>query len=129
MRTPLCIALLSFTLLPGCVVAAGALGGVLISQQALEDSVYIVQVRTGVATTWSSVKTTMSHMSLKPTDCDNEARTVKAEIDSASVTVTVQAYDLDQSTIKVSATKYGLADGDTALMVKDKLLADLERKN
>lgn len=128
MRTPLSIALLAFTLLPGCVVAAGALGGVLISQKALEDSVYIVQVRTGVATTWSSVKTTMSHMSLKPTDCDNEARTVKAEIDGAQVVVTVQAYDLEQSTVKVSATKYGLANGETSKMVKDKILSDLERK-
>jgi hypothetical protein len=44
------------------------------------------------------------------------------------VVVTVQAYDLDQSTVKVSATKFGLAHGETSKMVKDKILSEIERK-
>lgn len=115
--------------LSGCAVLVPVGAGVLISQQALEDSVYILQVKTDSKQTWTSVKTTLSHLSLKPIETDDAAHKAIADIDGAKVTVGVDAYDLDQSTIKVAATKYGMANGATASMVKDRILSDLEHKN
>ena len=42
--------------------------------------------------------------------------------------MTVETYDLDQSVIKISATKFAFGDSATASMVKDRILADLDRK-
>ncbi|MBK7642081.1 MAG: hypothetical protein IPJ19_03365 [Planctomycetes bacterium] len=119
-------ALLALT--SGCALLVPAGAGYVVATTT-DDSTYIVQVKTGVEVTWASTKTTLSHLSLKPVDTDDERRSAIAEIDSSKVTVTVEAYDLDQSVIKVSATKFALRDTATANMVKDKILSDLERKN
>jgi hypothetical protein len=128
MRSAFSLALL-LSLAPACAPLVIGGGAVLVSQSAIEDSTYVVQVKASVELAWASTKTTLSHLSLKPIDTEDEARKAIAEIDSSKVTVTVEAYDLDQSVIKVSAMKYGIRDGATAAMVKDKILADLERKH
>lgn len=128
MRSAFSLALL-LSLAPACAPLVIGGGAVLVSQSAIEDSTYVVQVKAGVELAWASSKTTLSHLSLKPIDTDDEARKAVAEIDSSKVTVTVEAYDLDQSVIKVSAMKFGIRDGASAAMVKDKILADLERKH
>jgi hypothetical protein len=128
MRSAFTLALL-LSLAPACAPLVIGGGAVLASQGVIEDSTYVVQVKTSVEVAWASTKTTLSHLSLKPIDTEDEARKALAEIDSSKVTVTVEAYDLDQSVIKVSAMKYGIRDGSTAAMVKDKILADLERKH
>lgn len=112
---------------PACAVLVPAAAGGLAISSVNKDSTYEVQVRAGVEVAWASAKTTLSHLSLKPIDTDDVARKAIAEIDNAKVTVTVEAYALDQSMIKVSAMKFAMQDGATAKMAKDKILADLER--
>lgn len=127
MRSAISLVLL-LSLAPACAPLVIGGGAVLASQSVIEDSTYIVQVKVGVELAWASSKATLSHLSLKPVDTDDDSRKAIAEIDSAKVTVTVEAYDLDQSVVKVSAMKYGIRDGATAAMVKDRILSDLERK-
>jgi hypothetical protein len=128
MRSAISLTLL-LALAPACAPLVIGGGAILVSQSAIEDATYVVQVKVGVELSWASAKTTLSHLSLKPIDTDDEARKAVAEIDNSKVTVTVEAYDLEQSMITVSAmTNYGIRDAATASMVKDKLLTDLERK-
>ncbi len=127
MRSALSL-LLVLALVPGCAALVVSGGAVLASQGVIEDSTYVLQVKLPVNQAWASSKTTLSHLSLKPIDTDDEARKATASIDNATVTVTVEAFDLDQSMVKVSAKKFGIRDGATAAMVKDKILADLEHK-
>jgi hypothetical protein len=126
MRSAISLVLL-LVLAPACALLVPAGAGALAISSTNKDSTYIVQVRTGVELAWASSKTTLSHLSLKPIDTDDASRKAVAEIDNAKVTVTVEAFALDQSVIKVSAMKFALADAATATMVKDKILADLER--
>lgn len=128
MRSALSLALI-LSLAPACAPLVIGGGAVLLSQEAIEDSTYVLQVKTGVELSWASSKATLSHLSLKPIDTDDEARKAVADIDSSKVTVAVEAYDLEQSVIRVSAKKFGIRDGATASMVKDRILSDLERKH
>lgn len=127
MRSALSLALV-LALAPACAPLIVGGGAVLASQSVIEDSTYVLQVRLPVNQAWASSKTTLSHLSLKPIDTDDVARKATASIDNSTVTVSVEAFDLDQSKIQVSAKKFGLRDGATAAMVKDKLLADIEKK-
>jgi hypothetical protein len=105
-----------------------ATAGAVAANSANEDSTYVVQVRVGVDVAWASTKATLSHLSLKPIDTDDAARTAIAEIDNSKATVTVETYDLDQSVIKISATKFAFGDSATASMVKDRIISDLDHK-
>ncbi len=126
MRTSILAALLLFPCVASCaVVAVGA--GVLVGQQVLDDNVYIGQLTTDASRTWAQVKTTLSHMSLKPIEADNERRKAVAEIDGATVTVFVETYDLNRSQLKVSATKYGFSASETARMVFERITQDLDK--
>lgn len=127
MRSAFSLALV-LALVPGCAALVVAPAAVLVSQGTIEDSTYVMQVRLPVNQAWASSKTTLSHLSLKPIDTDDVARKATASIDNATVTVTVEAFDLDQSKVQISAKKFGIRDGATAAMVKDKILADIEQK-
>ena len=128
MRPALSLALV-FALLPGCAALVVGGTGAIMVQDINKDGAYVLQVKTGVEVAWASSKSTLSHLCLKPFDTDDVARKATAEIDNSKVIVSVEAYDLDQSMIKINATKFGMQDGATAAMVKDKILADLERKH
>ena len=127
MRSAITLALV-LCIAPACQLLVPATAGAVAANSANEDSTYVVQVRVGVDVAWASTKATLSHLSLKPIDTDDAARKAIAEIDSSKAIVTVEAYDLDQSMIRVSAQKYAFGDSATASMVKDRILADLERK-
>lgn len=128
MRTTLLGFLLVATLLPGCLAVAGGIaGGVLLSSDVLDNSVYVAQLDSDAAKVWSSVKVTLNHASLKPIEADEDLRKATAEIDGAKVTAAVETYDLDRSVLRVSAKKYGVNNGEIAKMIYDKIIADLER--
>ncbi len=111
----------------GCAAAALGVGaGVLISQEMMDNNIYVGQLNSDVNKVWSSAKTTLSHASLKPIDVDNEVRTATAEVDGAKVTINVETYDLNRSLLKVTAKKYGVNNGEIAEMMFNKIVGDLE---
>jgi hypothetical protein len=130
MRTVLSIAV-ALVLAPSCSTELHELrvGTVLLSQEVIEDSTFVLQVSVSVDLAWASSRATLAHLSPKPIDTDDEGHKATAEIDSSKVTVTVEEYDLDQSVIKVRAKKYGNCDGASAHLVKDRILSNLERKH
>ncbi len=109
------------------VVAVGA--GVIVGQQVLDDDVYVGQLTTDASRTWAQTKTTLSHMSTKPIDANNELRRAIADVDGAKCTVVVETYDLNRSQIRVSATKYGFSASETARVVFERITQDLDRAN
>jgi len=127
MRSAIALTVLC-ALAPACAVLVPAGAGAVAATTAEKDSTYVVQVRVGVELAWASSKTTLSHLTLKPIDTNDASRTAIAHIDNSVVTVVVEAYDLDQTMIKISAEKFAFGDAPTATMVKDKIVADLERK-
>lgn len=121
-------ALVAAPLLQGCIAVAGAVGGVLLGQEVLRDEVYSGFIDVDANRAWSTVKTTLNNASLKPIDVDDDTRKAEAEIDGARVTVTVETYDLNRSTFRVSAKKYGVSNGEIAKSVFDRIVADLNQR-
>ena len=128
MRTSLLgLLLLLAPFVQGCAALfVGAAGGVLLSSDVLDHSVYVATLDADATRVWSSVKVTLSHTSLKPIETDEELRKAIAEVDGATVTAAVETYDLNRSVVRVSARKYGVNNGEIAKMVYDKIISDLE---
>jgi hypothetical protein len=125
-KTLLSLVLLT-PLFTGCAAAALGVGaGVLISQEMMDNNIYVGQLNSDVNKVWSSAKATLSHSSLKPIDVDNEVRSATAEIDGAKVTINVETYDLNRSVLKVMAKKYGVNNGEIAEMMFNKIVSELE---
>jgi len=121
--------LLLVPLASSCVAVAAVGAGVLVGQKVLDDNVYLGQLTTDANRTWAQTKTTLSHMSLKPVDANNEVRRAIADIDGSKVTVVVETYDLNRSQIRVSATKFGFSSSETARVVFERITADLDRSS
>ncbi len=124
--------LASLVLVPvvsSCAAAILGAGGVIAGQQLLDDNVYVGQLTTDANRTWAQTKTTLSHMSTKPIDANNELRRAIADVDGATVTVVVETYDLNRSQIRCSATNFGFSASETARVVFERITSDLERNN
>lgn len=130
MRKSILTLLFLAPLFHGCVAAGVGLvaGGVLLSQDVIDSTTYTARLDVDVNRTWATAKTTLSHMSTKPIDTDEQLRSAKADVDGGTVTVSVETYDLNRSTIKVSGKKYGVANGELAKSVYDKILTELDTK-
>jgi len=111
----------------GCAAAAAGVAAVIISQDVLDNNVYVATLDRGAEEVWTSAKVALNHASLKPIDAQDDVRKAVADIDDATVTVNVETYDLNRSTLRVSAKKYGVNNGQIAKMVYDKILNEIDR--
>lgn len=125
MRKPLLAALLLVPCFSSCALVAGGVAGTVLFNETNDNSVFVGQLNSSGQKTWAQTKVTLSNLSLKPIEVDNEAMKATADIDDAKVTVTVSTYDFNKSEIKVSAKKYMVNNGQIARMVFDKVVADL----
>jgi len=108
----------------GCVAAAAAGAGFIVSQQVLPNRVHLAQVRMEVGRVWPSVQETVGlyqepGIQLKVQEFP---RSIEAKVSGATVTVEVEAVDVDRTTIRVSAEKYLTKDETTAERVLDGIL-------
>ena len=127
MRKLFLAVLLTLPTLPGCLAAAvGAGAGLIASQELMDNNAYVSRLNKDVRKVWPVVKTFMSDASLELIEVDEEVRLAKAKIDGASVTVSVEAYDLDKTIMRVSARKYGLNDGELARLIMERIHRRLE---
>lgn len=127
MRTVLITAALGLPLLSGCfAVAAGAAAGLVVSNEVMENSAYVSRVRRDVHEVWPIVKTTLSDASTELIEVDEQLRVASGLVTGSKVTIAVAAYDLGQTTVRVAAERYYMADGETAGDFMDRLLNELE---
>lgn len=127
MRTPILLAAFLLTVSTSCAAAAAGAAAVLISQDVLDNNVYVARLDRSADLVWASSKVALSHLSPKPYDVQDDIRQAIADVDDAKVTVTVDTYDLNRSTLRVSARKFGVNNGEIAKIVYDKILAELDK--
>jgi len=130
MRNTIVASFLLLSLCPlfgGCVAAAAAgVGGAIASQELVDNNSYVSHINLDVKKVWPTVKTFLSDASLELIEVDDEVRLAKAKIDGANVTVSVEAYDIDKSIMRVSAKKYGFNDGELARIIMERIHRRLE---
>lgn len=120
---PLLAALAS---LPACAVVAGGVAAVVVTQEMLDNNTYVSHVNQDVQQVWPTVKVFMAEQSLELIEADDAARTARAKIDGAKVTISVEAYDVDKSVVRVAASRYGVNDGDLAGVITERLNRRIE---
>jgi hypothetical protein len=118
----LCLPLVSCA---GAIIGLGA--GLIVSQEVLDNQVYVTQLQADVGDVWAVAKRSLSDMSTSVLEIDADVRMARGTVDKGNVTVTVEAFDLNRSVLKVKAVKYGLANGELAKVVSDRIVRNLEK--
>ena len=119
-------ALLGFTA-PACVLAAGAVGGYLIYQETLPSKTQIAHVTFDVLDVWAVSQTVIGEMDSEDmvTRVEPLPRTIEAKVEKSEVTIEVAAYDVDRTSIRVSATRSGITNSDLRDRIMNKIIARL----
>lgn len=125
MRSTALLAAILCLILPGCVALLGVGAGIVISQDILDNETYVAQLQEDVDVAWAVAKSSLSHQSESPIEVEDDLRTARGLVDDADVIVSVEAYDLNRCRMSVSASKYGISNGEIAEMVFDRILKDL----
>ncbi|MCE9594768.1 MAG: DUF3568 family protein [Planctomycetes bacterium] len=129
MKNFVLFALLAAPLGAGCVAAAaGAVGGIVMTTEFTDNSTYVTHLNIDAKKVWPETKNVLSDMSLEVMEADDAVRVAKIKIDGSTVTVSVEPYDLDKSTLLIKARKWGgtLSDGETARLVQEKIVRRLQ---
>lgn len=128
MRLPLLLALLAAPL-AGCGALLGVGAGIVISQEAIDNDTFVAHIDRDADIVWATAKSSLSHQSTELMKVDEDLRRVEGVIDNADVTVSVEVYDLNRSILRVSATKYGVSNGEIAEMALNKILDELQEES
>jgi len=111
----------------GCAgVVAGGVAAVVVSQEMVDNNTYVSHVNQDVTQVWPTAKVFLAEQSQKLIETDDQGRRATADIDGAKVSITVEAYDLDKSIVRVEAKRYGVNDGDLARIVNERFTRRLE---
>lgn len=93
-----------------CIAIAGAGAGILIHQE-LYPSYIQSHVGADVEEVWATAKAVLAEESEGPIEVVQEfPREVKGDLDGTEVRVRVEAYDLDQTIVRVYARRFGVYD-------------------
>lgn len=123
---PTLVALSLLPLLGGCAAAVLGVGaGVVISQEVGENNSHLAHLNEDPARVWVVTKSTLSHLASEPIHVDEDLRRVSGKVDGATVDISVETYDQNRCLVRVGARRYGIANGETAEMVLNRLLTRL----
>jgi hypothetical protein len=126
MRQTAFFALLLCLVIPGCAAAAAVGAGIVISQDVLDNETFVAQLNEDVDVTWSTAKASLAKQSSAPIEMDDDLRVANGKVDNAEVIVNVEAFDLNRCRLSVSATKFGINNGEIAEMVFNRILKRLQ---
>lgn len=130
----LLLAALALVSLPlgSCIVAAGAGAGYVITRSVLADQTHTAEVQDDAEPVFAIARETLGILIDPATEVRTQSspRTASGKVDGKDVTVTVEAFDIDRTTISVQAKGTLGSDGKTAELVLNEILRRLsaERK-
>jgi len=127
MRHTVHIVLLLALFLSGCGALLGVGAGVVISQDVLDSNVYVAQIPEDTEIVWAVAKSSLSHQAEAPITVDDDLRVAKGKVHGHDIEVSVETRDMNACRMLVSASQYGISNGEMAEMVMNRILKDLEK--
>lgn len=112
--------------LSSCVLVAGTAAGVVLAQEVLDTSTYVVQLKQPAEVVWEEVKVSLSQQATGPLTVDEALYAAIGKVNGRTVTVSVESFDQQSSRLIVNATHFGVVDGETADAVTKQLIKDIE---
>jgi len=114
------------TLLSGCVVAAVGLTAAVVSHE-FTNNAQLAFMQEDHRVVWEQVKLTLNDMAPEPVEIDDEIQAARCVVDSASVTVYVEIFDVGEAKLSVTARKWGFYDEGVASKIITRIKRDLGR--
>lgn len=112
--------------LSSCGILAGTAAGVVLAQEVLDTSTFVVQLQQPAEIVWEEIKVSLSKQATGPLEVDEALMAAIGKVDGRTVTVTVESFDQKSSRLTVDAKHYGVADGAVADQVTKQLIKDIE---
>lgn len=109
-----------------CAVVAGTAAGVVLAQEVLDTSTFVVQLKQPAEVVWEEVKVSFSKQATGPLEVDEALMAAIGKVEGRTVTATVESFDQKSSRLTVDAKHYGVADGEVADQVTKQLIKDIE---
>ncbi len=107
------------------MAAVGA--GAALTTQEFMDNATLAFLKEDPEVVWRVTRETIERRSLDEVQVDEEAHTLRANIEGATVTAQVQRFDASQTRLAISAKKWGLYDADQANTIITLIKRNLER--
>jgi hypothetical protein len=128
MRIPILSVFLALPLAGCAALVAGGAAGVVASNEMLDNRVVESHLNRDATEVWNTVKQFLADESPELIQYDDQTRVASAKLDGATVTVSVETWDLGKSVMRVSAKKFfsTVNDGDMARIVTDRLTRRIE---
>jgi hypothetical protein len=112
--------------LSSCALVAGTAAGVVLAQEVLDTSTYVVQLKQPAEVVWEEVKVSFSQQATGPLTVDEALYAAIGKVNGRTVTVSVESFDQKSSRLIVNASHFGVVDGETADAVTKQLIKDIE---
>lgn len=109
-----------------CEVAAVAVAAVVVTED-FQKNALVATVPEDADLVWKSAKSSLAHMTEALIHVDNDVRAAKTTIDDATVVVYVKTFDVERTTIQITAMKYALYSQEIAEMVQRRIVRDLNK--
>lgn len=121
------LVLSGFTL-SGCAVVAGTAAGVVLAHEVVNDSTYVVQLDETAQVVWEELKVSLSNQAEGPLDVDESLKVAVGKVNGRKVTASVESFDHDSARLVISASRFGVADGETADAVATRVIKDIREQ-
>lgn len=126
MRQTAHLVLLLALILPGCGALLGVGAGVAISQDVLDSNVYVAQIQEDTEIVWAVAKSSLGQQADTPIKVDDDLRVATGVVHGHDITLSVETRDMNACRMKVSASQYGIENGEMAEMVMNRILKEFE---
>lgn len=106
----------------GCIAAAGAGAGVLVTHEFMNDTPHVAHVQFDVDQVWPTTIDTIRELGATEVQVQNYPRLLEADVYGGRVYLQVEAFDLDHTVVRVSFRKHRLLDHRTAEEILQRLM-------
>ncbi len=121
MRVPVLVATLVLAC-SSCIAAAGIGAGALVTHEFLADTPHVAHVQMDVDDVWPVTVDTLRGLGATEVEVQTYPRLVEANVQGGKVYVTVEAYDLDHTIVRLQFRKHRLVDHRTAEQILQTLI-------
>jgi hypothetical protein len=105
-----------------CIAAAGLGAGALVTHEFLADTPHVAHVRLDVDEVWPSTVEALRAMGATDLEVQNYPRIVTANVYDGELVLSVEAFDLDHTVVKLQFRKNGLIDNPHGERVLEEIL-------
>lgn len=105
-----------------CIAAVGVGAGAVVTHEFLSDTPHVAHVQQDVDEVWPTTVETLRELGATEVEVTDYPRLVEANVQGGRIYVTVEAYDLNHTVVRLQFRKHRMIDNRTAEQLLQKLI-------